>query len=116
MDTVTVTVTVFTKVVIKKTKVAQVALRVNLNLAPSIPSTQRGDRIKPTNNQQKSPLLRGPLHANLTPASSMPLTSPTTSSSSMAHERVSSTLLKVVAFASRSFTSPFTVFSGFRPT
>jgi len=34
----------------------------------------------------------------------------------MAHERASSTLLEVVAFASRSLTPPFTVFSGFRPT
>jgi hypothetical protein len=34
----------------------------------------------------------------------------------MAHERASSTLLKVVAFASRSFTPPFTIFSGLRPT
>ena len=32
----------------------------------------------------------------------------------MAHERASSTLLKVVAFASRSFTGPFTVFTGLR--
>jgi len=68
------------------------ALRVNLNLAPSIP------------------LLRAPLHATLTPSSSAPLTSPTTSSPPMEHERASSTLLKVVAFTSRSFTPPFTVF------
>jgi len=57
-----------------------------------------------------------PLHANPTPTSSTPLTSPTTSSPPMAHERASSTIPKVVSFASRSFTSPFTVFSGLRPT
>jgi hypothetical protein len=34
----------------------------------------------------------------------------------LAHERASSTLRKVVAFASRSFTPPFTVFSGLRST
>jgi hypothetical protein len=34
----------------------------------------------------------------------------------MAHERACSTIPKVVAFASRSFISPFTVFSGLRPT
>jgi hypothetical protein len=63
-----------------------------------------------------SPLLRAPLHPNLTLTSSTPLTSPTTSSPPMAHERASSTLLKVVAFASRSFTSPINAYSGFRPT
>jgi len=73
-------------------------LRVNLNLAPSIP------------------LLRVPLHTTLTPTSSAPLTSPTTPFPPMAHEWTSSTLIKVVAFASRSFTPPFTVFSGLRPT
>jgi len=34
----------------------------------------------------------------------------------MAHERASSTFLKAVAFASRSFTPLFTIFSGPRPT
>jgi len=63
-----------------------------------------------------SPLLRAPPHANHTPSSSTPLTSPTTSFPPMAHERACSTIPKVVAFASRSFTSPFTVFSGLRPT
>jgi hypothetical protein len=34
----------------------------------------------------------------------------------MSHESAGSTIPKVVAFASRSFTSPFTVSSGLRPT
>jgi len=34
----------------------------------------------------------------------------------MAHERVSSTLLKVVTFASRSFSTFFAIFSGLHPT
>ena len=34
----------------------------------------------------------------------------------MAHERASSTLLKVVTFASRSFSTFFAIFSGLRPT
>jgi len=34
----------------------------------------------------------------------------------MAHERASSTLLKVVTFASRSFSTLFAIFSGLRPT
>jgi len=34
----------------------------------------------------------------------------------MARERACSTIPKVVAFASRSFISPSTVFSGLRPT
>ena len=75
------------------------ALRVNL--APSIPSTPR----PPT---RKS-------HAHLLYAVT-PLTSPTTSSPPMARERACSTIPKVVAFASRSFISPFTVVSGLRPT
>jgi hypothetical protein len=40
----------------------------------------------------------------------------TTSSPSMAHEHASSTLLKVVTFASRSFSTFFAIFSGLRPT
>jgi hypothetical protein len=36
--------------------------------------------------------------------------------STMARERACSTIPKVVAFASRSFISPSTVFSGLRPT
>jgi len=40
----------------------------------------------------------------------------TTSSPSMAHERASSTLLKVVTFASRSFFNFFAIFSDLRPT
>jgi len=47
---------------------------------------------------------------------STPFASHTTSSPSMAHERASSTLLKVVTFASRSFSTFFAIFSGLRPT
>ena len=43
-------------------------------------------------------------------------TSHTTSSPSMAHERAGGTLLKVVTFASRSFSTFFAIFSGLRPT
>jgi len=43
-------------------------------------------------------------------ATSTPFTSHTTSSPSMAHERASSTLLKVVTFASRSFSTFFAIF------
>jgi len=56
-------------------------------------------------------LLRAPLHATPTPTSSTPLTSPTTSSPPMAHERASSTLLKVVAFASPLSTFEYGMFA-----
>jgi hypothetical protein len=61
-------------------------------------------------------VLRAPLHAHHTPTSSTPLTCDTTSPPRMAPQRASSTIPKVVAFASRSFISPFTVVCGRRPT
>jgi len=72
------------------------ALRVNLNLAPSIPSAPRAP-ARSSNAQLLYAL-------NLSTMSFPP----------MAHERTGRTLLKVVAFASRSFSTFFTIF--FRPS
>jgi hypothetical protein len=52
-----------------------------------------------------SPLFCAPLHEALTSSSSIPLTSTTTSVPPMVHERATSTLFKVVAFVSRSFST-----------
>jgi len=46
------------------------------------------------------------------PLLSTPFTSPTTSFPPMAHERASRTLIKIVAFASRNFSTGFTIFFG----
>jgi hypothetical protein len=55
-----------------------------------------------------------PLHATLKPSSSTPISSHTTSSPPIAHERASRTFLTVVAVASRGLSTLFTPFFGGR--